>query len=75
MGLTQEEVAQLLGHKSNARVCNYEGGKQIPTLATAVKLELILCTPLAYLFPDFYRHVKNYINANKETLKTQQRTA
>ena len=46
MGYSQKVVAQLLGRKSSARICDYERGKFLPSLETALKLEIILGIPL-----------------------------
>ena len=54
LGYSQRRVVRLLGHKSHAGLSLYESGKVLPTLATALRLELILRVPLAQLFPDLY---------------------
>ena len=65
MGYSQNMVATLLGQKSTARVSDYERGKRIPSLKTALKLEIILCTPIAFLYPEFYAHLKQEINQRR----------
>jgi transcriptional regulator with XRE-family HTH domain len=37
-GLTQQQVATLLGHKSNDRVSHWEKGKMVPSLKNLMKL-------------------------------------
>lgn len=51
-GLPQKWVASLLGHHSLSQVSEYECGRKLPGLRTALKLELIYGTPLEKLYPD-----------------------
>jgi DNA-binding XRE family transcriptional regulator len=62
MGYSQRMVAQLLGHKSPARVCDYELGKVVPSLETALKLAIILRTPLRELYSNLFRQFQHKIN-------------
>ena len=55
MGYTQREVARLLGYRSATHISAYERGKRLPSLETAIKLEVVLCAPVAFLFPDIRR--------------------
>jgi transcriptional regulator with XRE-family HTH domain len=40
-GLTQQQVATLLGHKSNDRVSHWERGQMAPSLKNLIKLSAI----------------------------------
>ena len=57
IGYSQKRVAHLIGHKSHGALSSYECGRTLPTLTTALKLEIILRTPVAFLFPGISRHV------------------
>jgi len=58
LGYTQKRVAFLLGHRSASRLSNYERGHRMPALATAMKLALILQTPIPLLYPDLHAELK-----------------
>ena len=68
MGYSQHRVAHLLGHKSHAALSLYERGAVAPALATALRLEIILRTPVAFLFPDLYDTLKKEIRTEEERL-------
>ena len=58
MGFTQKHVARLLGQRDESMVSHYEHGRALPPLPVALKLEIILRTPVAFLFPGFYDEAK-----------------
>ena len=66
MGYSQRRVAHLLGHKSHAALSLYEHGRVMPTLITALRLEIILRTPVAFLFPNLHDGLKKEIRAEEE---------
>jgi transcriptional regulator with XRE-family HTH domain len=66
MGLSQRRAARLLGHKSHAALSLYEHGRVQPTLVTALRLEIILRTPVAFLFPNLYERLRAEIRAQEE---------
>jgi len=68
MGYGQSTVAHLLGHKSHASLSLYEHGHTLPTLTIALRLEVILRTPIAFLFPGLYDDLKKEIRAEEERL-------
>lgn len=49
-GLTQVELAKLLGLKSRASVSRYECGRQTPRLETLVAIEIICQRPLGTIY-------------------------
>jgi transcriptional regulator with XRE-family HTH domain len=53
-GLSQEDVAYLLGCHEGTKVCRYERYRRIPTLATALAFEVILGVPVRELFAGIY---------------------
>ena len=68
MGYSQRRVAHLLGHKSHAELSLIEHGRVMPALATALRLEIILRTPVAFLFPNLYEDLRKQIRAEEERL-------
>src|SRR5712692_9968349 len=59
-------VALLLGHRSISPVSEYEHGRSLPNLRTALKLQCIYGTPLAELFPQFLREIAEEVQEAKE---------
>jgi transcriptional regulator with XRE-family HTH domain len=57
-GLTQGEVAFLLGSKSSARVSRHERFKQTPDLETLLAYELLFQTPVRSLFNNKHKEVE-----------------
>jgi len=73
IGYSQKVVAKLLGHKSTTHISDYERGKRLPSLKTALKLEIILCTPIAFLYHETYTQLKQDINHRREQLTKAER--
>lgn len=67
-GYSQRRVAHLLGHKSHGALSCYETGRTAPTLTTALKLEIVLRTPVAFLFPSIYENLRSEIRAEEDRL-------
>lgn len=67
-GFTQRRVMHLLGHQHHGSLSGYESGSQFPELATALKLEIILRTPVAFLFPEIYEKLRYEIRAREDAL-------
>lgn len=68
-GLSQRRVALLLGHKSHGALSSYENGRVLPKLDTALKLEIILRTPVAFLFPAIYEDFRSAIRKAEEQME------
>jgi hypothetical protein len=66
MGYSQRRVVELLGHRRHGLLSSLEAGQSLPKLETALKLELITRTPVAFLFPNLYDHLKQRIRAMEE---------
>lgn len=56
LGLTQSELAELLGLGNKSRIAEYENGKQKPS--TSVKI-LLLLLDKKIITPDILRSLKN----------------
>jgi len=67
-GYSQKIVATLLGHKRPAHLSDYERGRCVPSLETALKLEIVLGVPVAFLYPTRYRALKAEIHTRREQL-------
>ena len=57
-GLSQRELAFLLGIKSSEKLCRYEKFDYAPNLKTALAFQAILGTPVAELFAGIYEQVE-----------------
>ena len=74
MGLSQKQVARLLGHRDTSMISHYEHGRALPPLAMALRLEIVYRVPVAFLFPAMYDALKRQIREHEETLAgTEQR--
>jgi transcriptional regulator with XRE-family HTH domain len=60
-GLTQQELAILLGFQNGAVVSRLERVLRHPTLETAYAIEIILGTTPAELFPGLYSRVRHQV--------------
>jgi transcriptional regulator with XRE-family HTH domain len=57
-GLEQKQVAYLLNHHTADQVSRYELGTRLPTLETALLLEMIYGAPLRVLYKDLYERLQ-----------------
>lgn len=57
-GLEQKQVAYLLNHHTPDQVSRYELGTRLPTLETALLLEMIYGAPLRVLYKDLYERLQ-----------------
>lgn len=69
MGFTQRQVSLLLGQHDTSMISRYEHGRAMPPLAIALGLEIILRTPVAFLFPARYDELKRRIRQQEEDLQ------
>jgi len=69
-GLTQGEVAFLLGCKDAGQVSRYERSRRLPTLRTALACASILRVPLETLFADVQREVDQEASERLEKLRS-----
>ena len=70
-GYTQKEVAQMMGHTTSAHISSYERGRRSVSLLTALKLGIVLSTPIEFLFSDEYKELKPDIQRRREKLFSQ----
>ncbi|HEY5212537.1 MAG TPA: helix-turn-helix transcriptional regulator [Acidobacteriaceae bacterium] len=57
-GLSQQELAQILGYLTEIQVSRHERSSTIPGLLIAVGYEVIFHVPLSELFPGLYQTVE-----------------
>ena len=62
-GLRQKSVARLLGHKSASAISEYESGRLMPSLSTALKLCEIYKRDIKDLYPELYATVLSQLQA------------
>lgn len=68
LGLSQDEVAFLLGTQSGAKVCRYERFVREPTLETAFAYEVIFQRPARELFRGLYQEIEQKVAARAKAL-------
>lgn len=73
MGFSQKTVARLLGYRDATTLCQYERGRLVPTLKTALGLGVILRVPVEFLFPELYDGLKAGIRQQEELRRVSQR--
>jgi transcriptional regulator with XRE-family HTH domain len=60
-GLTQDEVANLFGHKSGSKISRYESNTRRPLLLTALSFEAIYGVSVRESFAGLYEQVEREI--------------
>jgi transcriptional regulator with XRE-family HTH domain len=70
-GLTQREVAFLLGFENGNQVSRYEKRLRLPPLETALACEAIFGVPIAELFAGIRQRVGNNIDQRRLELKAR----
>ena len=65
-GLRQKQVAFLLHHHTVDQISRYEQGRRLPTLETALKLEIVLGVPLRVLFQDHFERLRAEVQQRVE---------
>ena len=63
MGFSQKQVAAVLGLQSTSMLSRYESGQSVPPLLTALRLEILYRIPVAFLYSEIYRSLKEEIRA------------
>ena len=74
-GLRQKQVAFLLNHHTVDQISRYEKGLRVPTLETALRLEIVYQTPLRLLFADLYEKLQGEIKQKMQGSAGLQSTA
>ena len=63
-GLTQQELASLMGFKSATHVSRIENGKRAPTVEVALACQVIFGMPPSAMFPHVYTLVEEKVMRN-----------
>jgi len=63
-GLTQKELAKLIGSASSVQISRYENGKRNPKIEVALACQVIFGIPPSTMFPDAYALVEEEVMRN-----------
>jgi transcriptional regulator with XRE-family HTH domain len=74
-GLSQEDLAFLLGSQNGTIVSRYERGRRTPSLETALAYEAILGIPVSELFPGKFLQVALKAKARRRSLEARRKSA
>jgi transcriptional regulator with XRE-family HTH domain len=66
-GLEQKHLAHLLNQRNVNQISRYENGSRVPSLQTALALEIILGAQVRVLFADLYDQVQVQIHGRAKT--------
>ncbi|HEX3799297.1 MAG TPA: helix-turn-helix transcriptional regulator [Verrucomicrobiae bacterium] len=69
LGLTQDEIAYLLGVKSGSKVSRYESFSRVPNLETALAYKVIFGRPANELLAGIYHKIEKEVAARAKTLE------
>lgn len=65
-GMTQRELAHILGYKSVSSLSHMERGRKLPSLKTAMMLEQGLQRLIGDIYPGLYRPVRRSVGRRRE---------
>lgn len=74
LGLSQEEVAFLLGDRKGSRVCRHEHFLRVPDLEVALAYEAIFKRSLSELFGGLFQKVEKEVGKRAKMLLEQKST-
>ena len=74
-GLSQRDVAALLGVQTASKVSRYERDRRLPLLRTALAYEAILRKPVSDLFAGTFASARDAVQARAKHLATLERRA
>lgn len=63
-GLTQKELARLVGTASSVQISRYENGKRAPRIEVAFACQVIFGVPPSIMFPDTFALVEDEVMRN-----------
>lgn len=63
-GLTQQELAELIGSISSAHICRLENSKRDPKLKVAFACQVIFGVPPSTMFPETYALAEEEVMRN-----------
>ena len=67
-GLTQEDVAVLIGVQSPSQVSRHENGEREPDLRMALAYRILFDAPIKHLLPKLYRDIAQEVHTRAEAL-------
>lgn len=67
-GLSQKRAAYFMGLKTTTSLSHYEKGDKVPSLQNALKLEIVLHTPVAFLFHELFEESKKEIEGRRKKI-------
>ena len=67
-GLTQRELARILGYQSVSSLSHLEAGHKLPSLQTAMKLEAALQRFIGDIFPRLYGELRGPVARRRVAL-------
>jgi transcriptional regulator with XRE-family HTH domain len=70
-GLTQEDVAVLIGAQSPSQVSRQENGEREPDLRAALAYRIIFDAPIRHVVPKLYREIAQQVHTQAEALATR----
>ncbi len=62
---------RLIGYASAEHVGHWEHGRKLPSLVTALKLEIVYRVPVAYLFLERYTKLKAELRTREDRLRAE----
>jgi DNA-binding XRE family transcriptional regulator len=68
MGYSQKQAASLIGHRGTSMLSRYESGRSLPPLLTALRLEILYRTPVAFLYVGIYKRLKDEMRSAEEQM-------
>src|SRR5436309_1701565 len=71
-GLGQKTVARLMGFKSISPISEYETGRYLPSLSTALRLSIIYNTPLPELYAALYTEMEQEVSSLRKYMPKNQ---
>ena len=67
-GLTQQVLARMMGYQSPSSLSHLERGMKLPSLVTALKLEVALQRFIGDIFPDLYDEIRDHVGKRRRQL-------
>lgn len=67
-GLSQDDLASLLGGRSGAKISGYERFRRCPTLETAFAFEAVFGVPANQLFPGVSERIHHDVARRRDAL-------
>jgi DNA-binding XRE family transcriptional regulator len=67
-GLSQGDLAYLLGCRSKCTVCRHEKAAQVPTLRMALRFQVIFGVPVSAVFPKLFQDVEREVQSRAKVL-------